>query len=83
MFPGDSDEDYVMVTVSFPAYWQETWTSQGTGLETLNSIKLTVNNIATALDGSLLVADSISSSGEVNSSSEGVTVTSWTISNSE
>ena len=78
LFPGDSDEDYVMVTVSFPAYWQESWTIEPTGLNLLNSIKLNINNIARKFNGSLLYADSISESGEVNSASKGVIIQTWT-----
>lgn len=78
IFPGDSDEDYVLVTVTFPCYWQDVWSVNPTGLTVINSIKLTVNSIERKFDGSLLYPDSINSNGTINESSNGVIVQTWT-----
>lgn len=73
---GDSDEDFINVPVSFPFYYQETWSIQPTA-QTLSKISVTVNSIARKLNGSLLFPDSIDSNGEVNSSSDGVVIQRW------
>lgn len=78
LYPGGSDEDYVMVSVTFPCFWQETWKINPTGLNLLNSVKLTVNSIAKKFNGSLLYPDSINTDGTVNSSSNGVIIQTWT-----
>lgn len=78
---GDSDEDFINVPVSFPAYYQETWSIQPTA-ETLKQISVTVNAIARKLNGSLLFPDSIDSDGEVNSDSSGVVIQRWVATNS-
>lgn len=80
IYPGGSDEDYVMVGVTFPCYWQETWKINPSGLDSLNSVLLTVKNIAKTFDGSLLYPDSINSDDTINSSSDGVIIQTWTLS---
>jgi len=79
IYPGGSDEDYVMVGVTFPCFWQETWNVTPSGLEALNSVKLTVQSITTKFDGSLLYPDSINQDGAVNEESAGVVIQKWTL----
>ena len=73
---GDSDEDFINVPVSFPVYYQETWSITPTA-QTLSEISVTVNTIARKLNGSLLFPDAIDSDGEVNSDSDGVEILRW------
>ena len=81
-FGGDSDEDYINVPVSFPVSYQETWSISPKDVTTLSKINSTIYSIAKDLKGSLLSPDSIDSSGDVNTSSDGVTVASWTLTTS-
>ena len=75
---GDSDEDFINVAISLPVMYQETWSIGPTETNTLKNIMITLQSIMRRPDGSLLYADSIDSSGNVNSSSNGVIIETWT-----
>ena len=76
---GDSDEDFMLVGVTFPVYYQETWTIKPTEVQMLTKIQGILHTISRRADGSLVYPDSIDSNGTVNTSSLGVSVTEWTI----
>ncbi len=73
---GDSDEDFVNVPVTFPVYYQDSWTVTPEA-QLLNNIKITLQAVFYKHDGSLLYPDAVDSDGNVNESSEGVIVESW------
>lgn len=78
---GDSEEDFIAVPVTFPVYYQETFSVETTA-SALAKITATIYSVAKKFDGSLLVPDSYNSDGTVNASSEGVVVSSWTVASS-
>ena len=74
---GDSTEDFINVPVSFPVYYQESWTvEQDAAL--LGSLSMKAIYVAKQFDGSLLEPDSINPDGTINEASEGVIVQAWT-----
>lgn len=79
---GDSDEDFINVPVTFPVYYQETWSITPQDSETLSSISVTINSIARKVNGSLVYPDSFLESGAVNPNSDGVIVLDWNITTS-
>ncbi len=77
---GDSDEDFISVPVSFPVYYEESWTTEFPNAETLNSIQATLNAVFRDFDGDLLYPDALDEAGDPDPSSDGVIVTSVLIS---
>jgi len=75
---GDSDEDLITVPVSFPVFYQESWTVEEDAT-TLEQIVFAVKAVATTFSGSLLYPDSLDSDGNPDESSEGVIVSAWTL----
>jgi hypothetical protein len=75
---GDSDEDFVVVPVTLPVYYQTSW-KVGYNATLLNSIVFKAQTVFRKLDWSLLVPDSINEDGSINESSEGVIVAAWTV----
>ena len=78
---GDSDEDFISVPVTFPVYYQETFSVETTA-SALAKITATIYSVAKKFDGSLLVPDSYNGDGTINPSSDGVVVSSWTVASS-
>tara|TARA_Y100000114_G_C11746180_1_gene321714 strand:- start:553 stop:1335 length:783 start_codon:yes stop_codon:yes gene_type:complete len=78
---GDSDEDFISVPVTFPVYYQETFSVETTATA-LAKITATIYSVAKKFDGSLLLPDSYNSDGTINPSSDGVVVSSWTVASS-
>jgi hypothetical protein len=78
---GDSEEDFISVPVTFPVYYQETYSIQPSAT-TLAKITATVYAVARKFGGSLLYPDSYNSDGTINTSSAGVVVSSWTVASS-
>ena len=76
---GDSDEDFINVPVSFPVYYQESWTIE-TQAELLRCLSLTTEYVAKQFDGSLLVPGSVDSEGNPIEGSDGVIIQTWTVS---
>ena len=75
---GDSDEDFINVAISLPVLYQETWSITPSELTQLKTISLNIQSVARRLDGSLLYPNAIDSTGNVNTSSDGVIIESWT-----
>lgn len=78
---GDSEEDFISVPVTFPVFYQETFSVQPTAA-TLAKITATVYAVARKFNGSLLFPDSYNTDGTINTSSDGVVVSSWTVASS-
>jgi hypothetical protein len=78
---GDSEEDFISVAVTFPVYYQETFSVETTA-SALAKITATIYSVAKKFDGSLLVPDSYNEDGTINPSSDGVVVSSWTVASS-
>ena len=78
---GDAEEDFISVPVTFPVYYQETF-SINPSATTLAKITATVYAVARKFGGSLLYPDSYNSDGTINTSSDGVVVSSWTVASS-
>ena len=74
---GDSDEDFINVPVSFPVYYQESWTVQKNA-KLLAAISTTIEYVARKFDGSLLVPGSVDATGSPIAGSDGVIVQAWT-----
>jgi hypothetical protein len=77
---GDSDEDFITVPVSFPVYYEETWTTEFPNTETLSDISVVLNAVFRDFDGDLLYPDALDDDGDPDPSSEGVIVTTIAIS---
>tara|TARA_Y100000310_G_C20649090_1_gene798350 strand:- start:165 stop:680 length:516 start_codon:yes stop_codon:yes gene_type:complete len=77
---GDSDEDFINVPVSFPVYYEESWTTEYPNAETLSAIQVTLNSVFRDFDGDLLYPDALDEDGDPNPSSDGVHVTTLVIS---
>jgi hypothetical protein len=75
---GDADEDFINVPVTFPVYYQESWTVEQNAPE-LSSIVFKVHAIFRTFSGDLLVPDAYNPDGSVNEASEGVIVGEWII----
>jgi hypothetical protein len=75
---GDSDEDFITVPVTFPVFYQESWTIKSSEVETLQKILYKALTVARTFSGSLEYPDSLDEDGNINVSSEGVIVSSWT-----
>jgi len=75
---GDSAEDYVKVAVSFPVFYQETWTVQKDAL-IVKSISLKAEYVAKQFDGSLLNPGSVDSQGNPIPGADGILIGAWTI----
>ncbi len=78
---GDSEEDFISVPVTFPVYYQETFSIQSTAT-TLAKVTATIYAVARKFGGSLLIPDSFNSDGTINPNSDGVIVSSWTVASS-
>ena len=76
---GDSDEDFINVPVSFPVYYQESWTVE-LEAQVLAAIQTTLQFVARQWDGSLLVPGYVDGDGNPIEGSDGVIVQAWTIS---
>jgi len=75
---GDSDEDFINVPVSFPVYYQESWTVQKEA-QVLNAISLKVEYVARQFDGSLLYPESVDGQGNLIPGADGVIIQAWTV----
>jgi hypothetical protein len=75
---GESTEDFINVPVSFPVYYQESWTV-GQDAALLRSLSMKATYVARQFDGSLLEPDAINPDGTINEASEGVIVQAWTV----
>jgi hypothetical protein len=76
---GDSDEDFVAVPVSFPVYYEEGWTLEYPNAASLDALKCTLNAVLRDFDGDLLYPDALDESGNPDPDSEGVIVSTWTM----
>jgi hypothetical protein len=76
---GDSDEDFVMVSVTFPVAYEESWTYEFPNAETLAAIEMTTYVVLRDFDGDLLYPDALDEEGNPDPSSEGVTIDTWLI----
>ena len=76
---GDSDEDFINVPVSFPVYYQESWTVEPQDATLLAAISATIQYVARQWDGSLLVPGSVDDEGNPVEGSDGVIIQAWTI----
>jgi len=76
---GDSDEDFITVPITFPVFYQESWTINSSQAELLEKVVYQSNTLSKKFDGSLLVPDSVGVDGTINIDSEGVIVSSWTL----
>ncbi len=74
---GDSEEDFVTVSVTFPVYYQESWTVTQDA-ETLARIRFIVAHLARKMDGSLVYPDSVDDNGDPIEGADGVILTTWT-----
>lgn len=75
---GDSEEDFINVPVTFPVYYQESWTVEREA-PVLETISFKADYVAKTFDGSLLVPGSVDENGKPVESSEGVIVQAWTV----
>lgn len=75
---GDSDEDFINVPVSFPVYYQESWTVQKEA-QLLNAISLKVEYVAKKFGGSLLYPESVDGQGNLIPGADGVIIQAWTV----
>jgi hypothetical protein len=75
---GESEEDFINVPVSFPIYYQESWTVEKAA-QVLNSICAKVQYVAKHFSGDLLVPGSVDENGDPVEGSEGVIVQAWTV----
>jgi len=80
---GDSDEDFITVPVSFPVYYEESWTLEYPNAETLTTINVVAYGIFRDFDGDLLYPDALDEDGDPDPSSEGVIVSTWKLTSSE
>lgn len=71
-------EDYVNVPVSFPVFYQESWTVQPNA-EVLNAIHMKVLAVAQRFDGALETPGAVDDNGNPIDGAEGVIVDEWTI----
>ena len=78
---GDSDEDFIFVPVTFPVFYQETWSIKPKNAKLLSKIEVIINTIFRRTNGTLVYPDSIID-GTVNANSKGVVVSQWTITSS-
>lgn len=78
LMAGDAAEDFVNVPVSFPAFYQFSWTYEYDA-ELLRAIIFKCLAVFRNFDGSLLVPDAINPDGSINEDSEGVIVGAWTV----
>ena len=76
---GDSDEDFINVPVSFPVYYQESWTVEPSEATLLAAIGMTIQYVARQWDGSLLVPGSVDQDGNPVEGSDGVIIQAWTL----
>ena len=75
---GDSDEDFINVPITFPVYYEESWTVSQTA-ELLQHISFQALSVARKFDGTSLVPGSVDSEGNPVEGSEGVIVQAWTL----
>lgn len=76
---GDSAEDFIVVPVSFPVYYQESWTVEENA-PLLNTLRAQVNFVAKQFDGSLLNPESVDEEGNPIPGEDGIMINVWTIS---
>jgi len=76
---GDSAEDFITVPVSFPVFYQDSWTVTPNAA-LLQTIAVQVQAVANRFDGSPSVPGSVDSTGLPIVGSEGVIVQAWTVS---
>ena len=74
---GDSDEDFIVVSVSFPVYYEESWTYEYPNAETLATIQTIAYGVFRDFDGDLLYPDALDEDGDPDPSSDGVIVSTW------
>ena len=74
---GESEEDFVNVPVSFPVYYEESWTVTKDAT-LLNALEVKIEYVAKQFDGSLLVPGSVDDNGNPIDGSDGVIVQTWT-----
>ena len=80
---GDSSEDFITVPVSFPVYYEESWTYEYPNAETLSALKIIATAVFRDFDGDLLYPDALDDDGDPDPSSEGVIVSTWKATASE
>ena len=83
LLPGDSDEDFIVVPVSFPVYYEESWTYEYPNAELLDTIKIMAYAVFKDFDGNLIYPDALDDDGDPNPDSEGVIVSTWNMTSSE
>lgn len=76
---GDSDEDFIVVPVSFPVTYEDSWTYEYPNAETLASITMTAYTVLRDFNGDLLYPDALDDDGRPDPESEGVIVSTWSI----
>lgn len=77
LVPGDSDEDFIAVPVTFPVYYEESWTYEFPNAQVLSSIEINAYAVLRDFDGDLLYPDALDESGDPDPNSEGVIVSTW------
>ena len=75
---GDSTEDFINVPVSFPIFYQESWTVEKEAV-LLAAMSARVEAVAVRFDGSLLVPGSVDADGNPVEGSAGVIIQAWTV----
>lgn len=75
---GDSAEDFILVPVSFPVFYQDSWTSEPNSV-LLRAISTQVLAVSSRFDGSPLVPGSVDAAGVPIVGSEGVIVQEWLV----
>lgn len=75
---GDSTEDFVVVPVSFPVFYQESWTVEPNAA-LLKAINAQVLSIVARYDGSPTVPGSVDENGVPIAGAEGVIVQAWLV----
>lgn len=79
LIAGDSEEDFIDVPISFPVYYQDSWTVTPEST-VLNKIVLTAYAIFRDFDGDLLSPVTFDEDGNPTDDSDAVLVASWTVS---
>ncbi len=74
---GDSDEDFINVPVTFPVFYQESWTVEQEA-EILRRIQFKAYHVARRYDGSLISPDSLDDDGNPVEGADGVILHTWT-----
>jgi hypothetical protein len=79
LLQGDPAEDFVVVPVSFPVFYQDSWTAEPDA-EILRSISTKILAVQAQFDGSPLVPGSVDENGIPIEGADGVIVQNWLVS---